>query len=268
MFFCALFHRFREILISGEVQDFNRSRFSHRQYFLDALTYCGTATCVSSVRDIILKDEVTGENMNMFLQGIALVGKPTKGMIRDVKEIAQSKPSRQAFLTLGTLMHRYCSANEEQCAYGKTNPVTHAEHFLEDKLARSCNIDDLDKVEEVLMAIKAIGNAGRPSRATGTLLSCAKTASHQNITTAALEALRRMPCSENTNEKLHEMLENTDLDTEKRIQSYVALMRCPTSNTIQTVVGHLEKEKCRQLGSFMWSHLKNVNESSDPRHKR
>eukprot|EP00794_Sanderia_malayensis_P008123 gene8123-8993_t len=239
----------------------------YRQYFLDALTYCGTSTCVSTVRDIIIKDELTGESMNLFLQGVALVGKPTKAMIRDVKEIATSKPSRQAYLTLGMLMYRYCSANEEQCAYGKTNPVTHAELFLEDKLSNSCSENNLDRVEEILMSIKAIGNAGRPSRAAGTLISCAKTASHQNITTAALEALRRMPCNEAVNVRLHEFLENVNLDSEKRIQAYIALMRCPNRESMKRIVKHLDREQSNQVASFVSSHLRNVNESSDPRHK-
>lgn len=207
--------------------------------------------------------------MNMFLQGISLVAKPTKGMIRDVKDIASRKPSRQAFLTLGLLMFRYCSDNEAQCAYGKTNPITHAEIFLEDKLGRSCSgQENLDRVEEILMAIKAIGNAGRPSRAARTLLACAKTAQHQNITASALEALRRMPCNDEVQTGLHELLENINLDTEKRIQAYIAVMRCPGKETVKRIVLHLEKEQSRQLGSFIWSHLKNINESSDPRHTR
>ena len=197
------------------------------------------------------------------------MAKPTKGMIRDVKEIASKKPSRQAFLTLGILMYRYCSAYPDQCVYGKTNPITHAEILLEDKLGNGCNgQENSERVEELLMALKAIGNAGRPFRAWTTLLTCAKTAMHQNITASALEALRRMPCNGQVQERLHEMFESFSLNPEKRIQAYISLMRCPSEESIKRVVNSLDKEGSKQVGSFVWSHLKNINESSDPRHAK
>ena len=205
----------------------------------------------------------------MFLQGISLVAKPTKGMIRDVKEIAAKKPSRQAFLTLGILMYRYCRAIPDQCIYGKTNPITHAEILLEDKLGSGCSgQEDSERVEEILMALKAIGNAGRPFRAWTTLLKCAKTAIHQNITASALDALRRMPCNNEVQEGLLDMFENVNMNPEKRIQTYIAIMRCPSELSIKRIVGDLNKEGSKQVGSFTWSHLKNINESSDPRHSK
>ena len=205
----------------------------------------------------------------MFLQGISLVAKPTKQIIRDVMNIAAKKPSRQAFLSLGILINRYCKDNSASCAYGKTNPITQAELFLEDKLGKDCDgQEDHERVEEILMAIKAIGNAGQPTRVLQTLLTCVKTSQHMNITTAALESLRRMPCSENIQSTLHKIHEDINLGTEKRIQTYIALMRCPTESTLRRIVKQLENEKSSQVGSFMWSHLMNTNESSDPRHKR
>ena len=205
----------------------------------------------------------------MFLQGIALVAKPAKEMIRDMKDIVEQRPSRQAFLTLGTLMHRFCRDNAEQCAYSKINPVTQVEFLLESKLGNGCNgKEDSEHVEELLMTLKAIGNAGRPFRAWTSLLTCAKVATHQNITTSALEALRRMPCSSEVQERLFEMLENMNLGPEKRIQVYIAIMRCPSEDSIRRVVRHLEAEGSKQVGSFIWSHLKNINESSDPRHAK
>ena len=57
-----------------------------------------------------------GERANMFLQSIALVAKTTATMIRDILDIAEKKPSRQVFLTLGTLINRHCSKTPEDCA--------------------------------------------------------------------------------------------------------------------------------------------------------
>lgn len=239
----------------------------HRQFILDALTYCGTPTCVTTVHDVIISGDVSGEYRNMFLQGISLVAKPTKQMIRDVHNIALNKPSRQAYLALGVLIQRYCKADASNCVYSKTNPVTLAEIFLEDKLGQECEgQDDHERVEDMLMAIKAIGNAGQPSRATSVLLKCAKTAQHMNITTAALDALRRMPCNEDIQSTLHDMLEDIDFDAERRIQTYLALMNCPSKETLTRITNQLDNEKSNQVGSFIASHLKNILESSDPKH--
>ncbi len=206
--------------------------------------------------------------MNMFLQGISIVAKPTKQMIKDLLNIARNKPSRQGFLSLGSMIQRYCKLNPEGCATGKWNPITQAEYFLKDRLVGCDNHDDYEKIEEVLMAMKAIGNAGQPVSAVDQLLRCARESVHMNVTTSALEALRHMPCSDNVNNVLHDLHEDIAVDTEKRIQTYLALMRCPTQMTVQRLVKQMKVEKSNQVGSFILSHLKNIKESSDPRHAR
>ena len=205
----------------------------------------------------------------MFLQGVSLVAKPTKQMIRDLLNIAKTVPSRQAFLSLGILMNRYCKLDSASCAYSKSNPVTFAELFLEAKLGNSCEgQENHERVEEILMAIKAIGNAGQPVKAIETLVKCAMTAEHMNITTAALDALRRMPCNEKAQAMVLGMYEDVNVDVEKRIQAYITAMNCPTESTLIRVVNKLQTEESKQVGSFVWSHIKNIQESSEPKNAR
>ena len=89
----------------------------NRQYLLDAIAYCGTSTCVSFVRDVIVDGELQGERVNIFLQSIALVAETSKDMVRDVLEIVKKQPSRQAYLTLGTLMSRHCTKTPKDCEF-------------------------------------------------------------------------------------------------------------------------------------------------------
>ena len=72
------------------------------------------------MHNVIVDGQVAGETIKTFLQGIALVAKPTKAMIRDVLNIAKKIPSRQSFFTLGTLMYRYCTVDPAQCTYVST----------------------------------------------------------------------------------------------------------------------------------------------------
>ena len=219
------------------------------------------------MHDVIIRGDVTGESRNMFLQGISLVAKPTKQMIRDVLSITKKTPSRQAYLALGTLIQRYCRIDAANCVPARNNPVTIAENFLERKLGENCKEQtNHTRAEEILMALKAIGNARQPSRVQDVLLGCVTESRHMNITTAALDALKRLPCDESIQTYLHRILEDLDVDVEKRIQTYITLMNCPQEPTIKKVVKHLENEKSSQVGSFILSHLRNIIESSDPKH--
>ena len=53
-------------------------------------------------------------------------------------------------------------------------------------------------------------------------------------------------------------------DSELRINAYIALMKCPSQKVLSEVRQVLEKEKSNQVGSFVWSHLTNLMETSDP----
>jgi hypothetical protein len=235
-----------------------------KQYLLDAITYCGTPTCVSVMRKVIVDGAVTGEKMNMFLQGIALVGQTSTDMINDVLEIAERQPSRQAMLTLGTLLARHCNQNQHECHVGKVTKK--AESFLETSLGQDCSgQDDPEKLETILMALKAIGNAGRPVRAFNTIMNCARKSNHKNLTVAAFDALRRMPCTHENTEFLVSMVSDEDMCPEKRIHAFRAAMRCPEKKMLHKLIHRLEVEPSKQLASYMWSTLSNVMESSDPK---
>ena len=114
------------------------------------------------------------------------------------------------------------------------------------------------------MALKAIGNAGRPYTAVDNILKCAVEPGPSFVHIDALQALRRMPCSEEITKGLSNIFDDLTMDTEVRIEAYLALMRCPNKTVIQTVADVLDTEKNNQVGSFVWTHLTNALESTEP----
>ena len=62
-------------------------------------------------------------------------------------------------------------------------------------------------------------------------------------------------------------MKNTDVDQEARIHAVIALMKCPSENIIAKLINTLEIESRKQVASFIWSHLTNIMESSDPKNK-
>ena len=62
-------------------------------------------------------------------------------------------------------------------------------------------------------------------------------------------------------------LTDTSMDSELRIAAYLALMQCPNHQTLDRVATVLETMEDENVASFMYSHLKNLGETSDP-HKQ
>ena len=76
---------------------------------MDALSQCGTLHCANFMVTTITDGKVGTPQSVQFLTGIALVGKPSVDMVANILFFCEESPSRTAFLTLGTLMHKYCS---------------------------------------------------------------------------------------------------------------------------------------------------------------
>jgi len=60
------------------------------------------------------------------------------------------------------------------------------------------------------------------------------------------------------------LLENRELDSEVRINAYLAAMRCADDQTLVHVQRILESEEVNQVGSFIWTHLTNLQETASP----
>merc|ERR1712142_995660 len=239
----------------------------YKQYMLDAIAYCGTPTCVSVVKDVTMSGEIGGERANMFLQSIALVAKTTTTMIRDILDIAEKKPSRQVFLTLGTLINRHCSKTPEDCSAKRGSAVVDAENFLVKKLGDCSGQENHERVEEILLTLKAIGNAKRPASAQSSIIRCAVKSQHSNITMSSFEALRGMPCGDALGE-LQEVVSNENLDADKRIYAFRAAMKCPSKANLEFLTHQYNLETNKQLASYMWTYFTNLLESTNPDDKQ
>jgi len=60
------------------------------------------------------------------------------------------------------------------------------------------------------------------------------------------------------------LLENRELDSEIRINAYLATMRCADDQTLGRIQIILESEEINQVGSFIWTHLTNLQETASP----
>lgn len=65
-------------------------------------------------------------------------------------------------------------------------------------------------------------------------------------------------------ESMLALLENRELDSEVRINAYLAAMRCADDQTLVRIQSVLESEKINQVCSFIWTHLTNLQETASP----
>lgn len=147
------------------------------------------------------------------------------------------------------------------------NPITRAENFLLSRLGTRCRGKTPEDFENILITLKAIGNAGRPVAAENVLLKCALNPhAPVNMSIAALEAFRRLPCNEEMTGQILEIYGEYNLDVEIRIAAYLALMKCPSPEVFKRVAEILKNEVNNQVGSFVWSHMTNAMDSTEPVH--
>ena len=60
------------------------------------------------------------------------------------------------------------------------------------------------------------------------------------------------------------LLRDSEEDSELRINAYLSLMECPTQSVLMDIRRLLEEEEVNQVGSFIWTHLTNLMETSSP----
>ncbi|XDV26873.1 hypothetical protein PO909_030500, partial [Leuciscus waleckii] len=114
----------------------------------------------------------------------------------------------------------------------------------------------------VLKAVETAGAAG--SDLISTLSRCVQNHSVPlELRLAAIRAFRRIPCHHDRR-ALAQAFQRQQENVEVRIAAYQQLMHCPNQEIFTIVKKTLSNEKSSQVGSFVWSHLFNIQKTEDP----
>ncbi|XP_063788801.1 vitellogenin-like [Pseudophryne corroboree] len=226
-----------------------RSSFKCRdnwQPLLDALPSCGTEACVGLMTEILLSKELEDEKSDSFLWSLAFIPEPTQGMIESLTPLLQDPgASHSVYLTITALVHHFCLANSGCNEFPQVQVVMRHLHGL---LGENCTTQEPEETQKIQLVLKAIGNAGvAASTLIPTLSMCALLKSNPDTTRlAAVEAFRRIPCSDNRNAliQLYEAKEETE---EIRIAAYYTAMRCPNQGLLHIVRQTLLHETSTQV---------------------
>eukprot|EP00058_Branchiostoma_floridae_P005945 XP_002591433.1 hypothetical protein BRAFLDRAFT_119260 [Branchiostoma floridae] len=144
------------------------------------------------------------------------------------------------------------SVTDDQCSRHCTEHVYHNCLFL--------------RPPQMMMSLKAIGNAGQAVSAAPTLSQCVLTEANPiPVRRAAMEAFRRLPCSVSRTALTNTFLNKAE-DSEVRIAAYIQAALCPSHDFFQIVKRAMDSEESSQVGSYVWSHLQQVLKRDDEWH--
>ncbi|GFS10552.1 microsomal triglyceride transfer protein large subunit [Elysia marginata] len=232
--------------------------------FLDALPMVSSSASVSLMTSLITNEDVEGLHAKAWIASLALINAPTSEMLLDAKALIDSDKLREdALLPVSSMVNNFCFKSS---ACDQSYAVLSIMASLERNIGSRCDASRKD-FQEILLTLRAIGNAGHASRAVPVIAKCLTNSRNPlEIRVAAANAFRRMPCdAEETH--LWNTYENSELDSELRIAAYQALMRCPSDATLGKMAASLGGELDEQVGAYVYSHMTNLKQTSDP-HKQ
>ncbi|KAL3871442.1 hypothetical protein ACJMK2_039441 [Sinanodonta woodiana] len=246
----------------GSICSDNKERLS--KFFLDAIPMVGTSSSLRMLTRLIVNKDVTGIEAEMWMTTMAFIQKPTMEMLTEIKPLLTIEDDNgKALLAVSSLVNRLCLFNDACDSDPAVNEIIST---LESKIGSSCRVNDAT-MKTVLLSLRAIGNAGHAHRAIPTLTKCfTPTTNPMEIRISAVEAFRRISCNADWR-AIEALFQNKEEDSELRIAAYRSLMECPSTNRLDIIKKTLQTEEVNQVGSYIWSHLTNLMETSD-RHKQ
>lgn len=236
----------------------NTKEIHSRKFLVDAMPLVGTAAAVGVVRDMFINGDMTNTDADVWFTSLAFFENPTSDMFTALAPLLQHYPSQDAMLGTSALINTYCKLHSD-C--GSDSGVQQILRNFESYLGSGCRTISGENKRKVLVALKALGNAGRWVNASPVLHQCYTEDNDMEIRVAAIEAWRHTPCEYDRSNLLHAFQDETQ-DTEIRIAAYLAVMTCPTPTVVNIIKDRLISEGVNQVGSFIWTHMVNLQESA------
>ncbi|KAH6941668.1 hypothetical protein HPB50_022254 [Hyalomma asiaticum] len=232
------------------------------QLFLDALPLVGTEASLRLTVELINKAE-HADRSTAWIAGISSISYPTERMISALAPLVKkARAPRSAILAVTSLAHVFCRSYHGNC--DEVPAIRELQASLIKQLGFKCRADDAVSRSRVITALKGFGNLGYYGEGINTIIECAISGnSPLPVRIAAIQATRRS-CVPEMHPKLLELMKTPSEDVEIRIAAYLGIMNCPTMQDIIDIKNMLEKEEINQVGSFIWSHLKNLQNTESP----
>lgn len=229
----------------------------------DAMPIINTEASVALISKMVVAGNAMETEADIWLTSLAFIGKPSLPMLVSVSPLLEmpGPASQKAMVAVTSLVNNYCRL-DSQCA--DQAELQHIIRVLVEMLKYNCKPTEQQDHDHMMLALKALANAGHAEKYVATLNRCMRNEdAGLDVRVAAINVMQRLSCAADRSKLMH-LLKDMSADAELRINAYLAIMKCPDVETIAAISDVLENEEINQVGSFIWTHLSNLKESSAP----
>lgn len=242
-----------------------------RKHVLESLPYIESSASIELMKDLLTgklrSKELTPAIKEAWMISMFYLPRPDEKIIEAMFSLIQhyeNEPNPMFILIPSSVVHTFCR-NMGDCkdSVVVSNIVKYLEGIVSNNLAR--DLSDRKLFEKLIVAMKGIGNIGMISKQLETeLMEIVIDVSYDDdVKLQAIQIFRKTNC-DRTRDYFKDIYQNFTQSVEVRIASYLQLMKCPTYLTVKDIKTFLPTERVNQVGSFVWSHLKNMAKTSSP----
>nr|UKG18870.1 vitellogenin [Neocaridina davidi] len=233
--------------------------------YLDAIAFVYEPGAVSIMVKELVSGRATADRAALYTAAFHMTPRP------NLKSIEALQPLFEASRTFGfakiaaaSLVHRYCRHNPH-CI--NEAPVRQLAETIAGQIDQQCIPSEGRNLQkEALAALKSLGNMGViNSEISKSVIKCIETDGvHNTIRIAAAQAFRNAKCDRHTTKQLINIMVDRSKNTEVRIASYLAAIRCAEKEDLTYIISKITSEDNTQVRGFVLSHLLNIQESTAP----
>ncbi|XP_076069601.1 uncharacterized protein LOC143041519 isoform X2 [Oratosquilla oratoria] len=239
----------------------------YNDYLNDALATCETKECFEATSSFAQRSN--SFRNDLWLAGLHFAKNPAIESIQIVMDIVKSRGySEEALMAASSLVFRLCR-EQDKCNLNVKGEFRQQPHrsfldYVEEGLGTDCGYGNPSQYTWNILLLKALGNSGL-DLGNSKLRKCYMNKMHsRDVRVAALMSFRRRyECNEEKDELWH-LLEDMHEDVAVRIESYKVLQTCADhyGDFYGRIKGLLLAEEVNQVGSYIWTHVRNLARSS------
>uniref|UniRef100_A0A182MAM9 Vitellogenin domain-containing protein n=1 Tax=Anopheles culicifacies TaxID=139723 RepID=A0A182MAM9_9DIPT len=231
-----------------------------RKVYLDSLFRVGTGDAVEAITQLYKNKEITdAQEQKLAFISLNLVNSMTHDALKAVNKLLDGNPPREAYLSVGSLVSKYCQKHGCQSA-----DVKEISNKFGAKLGK-CQSTSRAQEDVIVAVLKGVRNSDNlVAPLLDKVIQCAGRDASSRVRAAALQAYPAASCNKKVVSSALATLKNANEDSEIRIHAYLSLVECPSANVANELKALLDAEKVYQVGSFITSHLASLRASVDP----
>ncbi|XP_042892354.1 vitellogenin-like [Penaeus japonicus] len=233
--------------------------------FLDAVAFLHESGAVKVMVQEILNGRATGGRLALYTAALYLTPRPNIEAVKALTPLFESpRPMPSLLLAAASMVNHYCR-HTPHCH--QEAPVERIAEILAAKVEGHCSPSiGVEEKEEALAIFKALGNMGvvTPAVTRAAAQCIEKEGLETSIRVAAAQAFRQANCDRPAVQKLVDIATRPTFETEVRIASYLAAIRCAEKEHLEQIIEKISKEENTQVRGFVLGHLINIQESTCP----